>query len=105
MQEYIRKLQSKDEDSRKIALIGFMALSIVVVGFVWYVSMQKRFTKVVIKQEQDKTQVSPFQMLKNSFSNTYQSVTASVGDIKNGKFKNDKIIEEKMLDVTIVDSQ
>ena len=103
MYEYIKKLQNKDEDSKKIALIGFMSISAIVVGLVWYASMQKRFIEVVVAKEKEKNQVSPFKMFQNSLSDTYNNVSASVGEIKSGKFLEQKEKKEKQVDLIVVE--
>ncbi len=78
MKEYIKKLQAKDEEKRKLIMLWFMIGSMSLVSIIWIYSLGVRFGDPKIK-EQTKEDIKPFKMFSNSISNTIKNVGASVG--------------------------
>jgi len=87
MRAYIKKLQAKEEDTRKLIFIGSLILCMSFVSFVWVYGLGYRFdTKM---KEQAREDIKPFKLFSDSISSTYQNVTASVGKINiNSKKEN-----------------
>jgi hypothetical protein len=79
MKAYIKKLQAKDEQSRKAILVGALALSMSFVCFVWISSLSNKLshTDTVANKEA----VKPFALFTDSVSNTFSNIGASVGSI------------------------
>ncbi len=79
MRDYIKKLQAKDEEKRKVILLWFMIFSMSIVSLIWAYSLGVRFGSPKIK-EQTKEDIKPFKIFSNSISNTIKNVGASVGN-------------------------
>ncbi len=77
MRAYIKKLQGKNEDTRKMIFTGTMIVSMSIVGLVWFYSLGTRFDSSV--KEQANNDIKPFQLFGNSIKDTIKNVTASVG--------------------------
>jgi hypothetical protein len=95
MHNYIKKLQSKNENTRKQILIVSMVVSMVVVGSVWIYGLSTRFgPQTVAKVNED---VKPFKLFGDSLAETYKNISASVGNISSISSKNNtpegKVIE------------
>lgn len=84
MDKYIKKLQSKKEETRKLIFTGtlFVAMSFVVM--IWVSGIGTRFVNPEIK-EQARADIKPFKLFSDSISSTYKSMSASVGEITNKK--------------------
>jgi len=78
MRAYIKKLQAKDEGTRRIIFIGALILCMSFVSFIWIYSLGARFGDSKIA-EQTNEDIKPFKLFSNSISDTYKSVSASVG--------------------------
>jgi hypothetical protein len=94
MRAYIKKLQSKSEIARKQIFIGSLVVCMSVVGVVWVSSLGYKFNKESTAKVQE--DIKPFALFGQTISETYNNVTASVGNISTKKIeeKNDeKIIE------------
>ena len=78
MRQYIKKIQSKSEDTRKLIFLGAMILSMSFVSFVWIYSLGAKFSNSKIK-EQANEDIKPFKLFASSISDTYKSIGASVG--------------------------
>lgn len=102
MRTYIRKLQSKSEDTRKQILVGSLIVCMSLVGFIWINSLGYKFNKEnSIKVQED---IKPFALFGQSISDTYNNVTASVGNISSSLKKEtpkpvEKIVTEKVIDL------
>ncbi len=77
MRAYIKKLQAKDEDTRKRILVGSMIGSMAFVVFVWVYGLGVRFGNPEIRQQANED-IKPFKLFGNSLSNTYKNISASV---------------------------
>lgn len=77
MRAYIKKLQAKDEDTRKRILVGSMIGSMAFVVFVWVYGLGVRFGNPEIRQQSNED-IKPFKLFGNSLSNTYKNISASV---------------------------
>jgi hypothetical protein len=84
MNSYIKKLQSKKEDTRKLIFFGSLAVCMSLVGFIWVYSLGVRFgnPKVAVQADED---IKPFKLFTNSISDTFKNISASVGSINNKK--------------------
>lgn len=91
MRQYIKKLQSKDEDTRKVILVTTMIVCMSFVTFIWVYNLGARFgnPKVV---EQANADIKPFKLFSSSLSDTYKNMTASIGKINNNT--EDKVVPE-----------
>lgn len=85
MHSYIKKLQSKSEDTRKLIFIGSLAICMSLVGVVWIYGLGVRFSspKVVVQSDED---IKPFKLFSNSISDTFKNISASVGSINTKKY-------------------
>jgi hypothetical protein len=103
MYTYIKKLQSKSEDTRKRILTGSLIVCMSFVVFVWVSSLSSRFHKVENVASGEEV-IKPFALFKQSFSGTIDNITASAGNIKATK-KVEGVKEEKQIDLIVVDPQ
>jgi len=80
MRTYIKKLQSKPEHVRKQIFFGSLVVCMAFVSFVWIGNLGYRFSQ---KSSQEvKEEIRPFALFGQSISNTYNSISASVGNAK-----------------------
>lgn len=101
MYSYIKKLQTKKEDTRKQILAGSLIISMSFVFLVWISTFgQKAETKIAKETEEE---VKPFSLLSKSFSETYNNISASVGNIP--KKTTEKKKKEKVIDLIPVEYQ
>ena len=101
MREYIRKLRSKKESTRKRLLTTWMVISMFVVGSVWILGLGNHFNqKVAMKTRDD---VRPFKLFANSISKTYKNITASVGNIPSLKKDYSNQENKKQIDLEVVE--
>jgi hypothetical protein len=84
MNSYIKKLQSKSEDTRKLIFVGSLIVCMSLVGVVWIYGLGTRFSspKVAVQSDED---IKPFKLFTNSISDTFKNISASVGSINNKK--------------------
>jgi len=100
MRTYIKKLQTKSEDSRKQILFVALVVSMFLVGSIWVYSLTNRFDdKVQVKAKED---IKPFALFSDSISNTYKNITASVGNISLPSSQKETK-PEKQIDLIVVD--
>ncbi len=79
MRKYIKKLQSKSESTRKQILVGSLIVSMFFVGVIWIGSFGQKFSsEKTVKVEED---IKPFSLFGKTISDTYNNITASVGNI------------------------
>lgn len=80
MRAYIKKLQSKSEDTRKLIFIGLLILCMSFVSFIWIYNLSTRFTdpEIITQANED---IKPFKLFSNSISDTYNNMSASVKKI------------------------
>lgn len=100
MRQYIKHLQSKEEHVRKQILIVSVAISMVLVSFVWIYSLGARFSPTVA--DQTNQDVKPFKMFGDSIASTLKNIGASVGSINFSK--KDSTPEQKQIRLIPVDS-
>ena len=99
MRHYIKKIQAKEEDSRKRIFIGLMIVSVLVVGSIWIYNLSDRLgPKTAAKARED---VKPFQLFGGAVSETFNNVKSSVKNIPS--ISNSKT-EEKVVDLVPVQS-
>lgn len=94
MYSYIKKLQTKTENTRKQILVGSLIVSMSFVFLIWVTTFGQKSEAKIAKETQE--QVKPFSLLSSSFSETYNNISASVGNISKNtkeKKKNEKVIE------------
>lgn len=95
MREYIKKLQSKSEVARKQILVGSLIVSMSLVALIWVGSLSSHFGHNQTAKVENTTK--PFALLGQSISDTYNNVTASVGNISTSiKKEKQKVEEEKV---------
>lgn len=100
--KYIKHLQSKPiEHKKQIIAVGMIMSSFVVIG-AFYLNINNAFSQNT-NQVSVNDDIGPFKLFKNSISNTYSNLTASVGNIKNiTKTKEqepEKLEEGKMIEL------
>lgn len=95
MRAYIKKLQSKDEGTRKRIFVGTMIGSMSIVTLIWVYGLGVRFTNPSIKEHANED-IKPFKLFSNSISSTYSNISASVGK---ASLKNNKEKEQKQIDL------
>jgi len=107
MREYIKKLQSKSPDTRKQILVGSLIVCMSFVFITWVSSLGYKFSKnnATAKAEED---IKPFALFGQTIKDTYNNVTASVGNISTKKDKpkvEEKVETEKQIDLIPVEYQ
>ena len=90
MRAYIKKLQSKSEDTRKLIFVCALILSMSFVSFIWIYNLGTRFGSPDITTQTNED-IKPFKLFSNSISDTYKNMSASVGKITANK-ESDKQI-------------
>lgn len=103
MRAYIKKIQAKDEDSRKQILLWLMIISMSIVSAIWAYSLGIRLGSPKIK-EQTKEDIKPFKLFSNSVSEVMKNVGASVGNApsikKEIEIKTEPVVDEgKQIDL------
>lgn len=101
MRKYIKKLQSKSEDTRKLIFVGSLIVCMSFVSFIWIYNLGTRFGNPQVKEQANKD-IKPFKLFTNSISDTYKNVSASVGKISSEVAP--KIEPEKQIDLIPVES-
>jgi len=106
MRKYIRKLQSKSESTRKQILVGSLIVCMSFVGLIWVNSLGYKFNKENSAKAQE--DIKPFALFGQTISDTYNNVTASVGNISSSLKKEEpktveKIKNEKQIDLIPVE--
>ena len=106
MRTYIKKIQSKSENTRKQILVGSLVVCMSLVSVVWINTLGYRFSKEKIAQTEK--EIKPFALFGQTVKETYTNVSASVGNISLNTEK-DKTVEketnEKIIDLIPVESQ
>lgn len=80
IRSYIKKLQAKDEDTRKLIFVTSLILCMSFISFIWVYSLGYRYKSEIV-EEKVREDVKPFKLFGDSISNVYKDVTASVGKI------------------------
>ncbi len=101
MRTYIKKLQSKSEVARKQILVGSLVVCMTLVGVIWISSLGYKFNNEKTAKVED--DMKPFALFGQTISETYDNVTASVGNISTQKIEEKK--NEKVIDLIPVDYQ
>ena len=105
MRAYIKKLQTKSEETRKQILIGSLIVCMSFVGLIWINSLGYKFSKENTTSNIQE-EIKPFALFSQTISNSYDNVSASVGNISSSLKKESKEIEiEKVIDLTPVEYQ
>lgn len=104
MKEYIKKLQSKSEDTRKLIFLGSIILSMSFVSFVWVYNLGARFGNPKVA-EQANEDIKPFKLFSNSISSTYKNMSASIGKAPSidSEIKKEEKKIEKQIDLIPVE--
>lgn len=107
IKNYIQNLKSKPEADRKRFAQTATIACMVIVGSVWLYGLTNHLSKpeIAIQTEKD---IKPFTVLANSLKDTYNNISASVGDAKSvsGVINNEPTTDtenEKMIDLIPVD--
>ncbi|NVN97630.1 hypothetical protein HXX01_05420 [Candidatus Nomurabacteria bacterium] len=104
MRQYIKKLQSKNEDTRKLIMVGSLIVCMALVSFIWIYNLGTRFgdPKVATQTNED---IKPFKLFSNSLSDTYKNISASVGKAKisDEAQKDTEVKEENKVDLIPVE--
>lgn len=102
MRTYIKKLQSKNEETRKQIFAGIMIGSMLVVSFVWIYSLGVRFGGTEAKAKVDED-IKPFKLFSNSISETYKNISGSVGNAPSLKESQEESKLQKQIDLIPVE--
>lgn len=114
MKEYIKKLQSKPENVRKQILFGSLIVSMSFVFVLWIFTLGYRFggNDKIEDSKSTNNNIKPFQLFGQTISDTYKSMSASVGNISNMKEQSQEEIKinkeessDKQIDLITVDTQ
>lgn len=110
MKEYIKKLQAKPESVRKQILVGSLIVCMSLVCLVWVGSLGYRFgsSEAQTAQDNSKNGMKPFALLGETITDTYDNITASVGNISQTKEKvkeEVREVEEKQVDLIPVETE
>ena len=99
MRAYIKKLQSKSEETRKLIFTGLLIGSMSIVSLIWIYSLKDRFGSDEI-QVQSSKDAKPFKLFGDSISSTFDNIKASVGNIN---FNSKKEEPKKQIDLIPVE--
>jgi hypothetical protein len=104
MRAYIKKLQSKKEETRKQIFAGAMISSMSIVAIIWVYSLGVRFGSPEIKVQANED-IKPFKLFTNSISDTYKNISASVGNSPSVKVETSEVPQkdEKQIDLIPVE--
>jgi hypothetical protein len=104
MKSYIRKLRTKPVYVRKQIFTGALIISMSFVLIIWISNIGYQ-PKEKISIEKD-TRVKPFALLGQTFSETYNGLSASVGELSTTvKQEVKKTKKEKVIDLIPVEYQ
>ena len=100
MRAYVKKLQSKSEDTRKLIFVSSLIVCMSFVSFIWIYGLGVRFGDPEVKNQTNED-VKPFKLFGNSMSDAYKNVSASVGKIS---AKQDYIpqVEDKEKQINLI---
>lgn len=102
MRAYIKKIQSKSEDTRRLIFLGSMILCMSFVSFIWIYGLGVRFGNPEVKVQANED-IKPFKLFSNSLSSTLKNVSASVGNINLNKNKDTVVKPEKQINLIPVE--
>ena len=108
MRTYIKKLQMKPENTRKQIFFGSLVVCMSFVVLVWVNTLGYKFGEdgtVATKVQED---IKPFALFGQTITNTYDNVTASVGNISlptDNQPKVEQVEVEKVIDLIPVEYQ
>jgi len=105
MRAYIKKLQSKNEDTRKQILVGTLVVSMSLVCFIWVSSLSYKFSTDTSDNNtgEKTTTTKPFALFGQTISDTYHNITASVGNISLPKKQVETKTPDKVIDLIPVE--
>ena len=92
MRAYIKKLQSKSEETRKLIFVSVLILCMSFVSFIWIYNLGTRFGDGKVAEQTDED-IKPFQLFKNSLSDTFKNISASVANSPSISSSPDKKID------------
>jgi NADH:ubiquinone oxidoreductase subunit 2 (subunit N) len=104
MRTYIKKLQTKSEDTKKIILVTALSISMFIVGSIWIYGITASFNKKV-EVKANKEEVKPLALFTNLFSDTYKNISASVGNVPFLQKKEEVKNTEKQIDLIVVEKE
>ncbi|MFA6251696.1 MAG: hypothetical protein WC603_03675 [Candidatus Paceibacterota bacterium] len=94
MRTYIKKLQSKSENTRKQIFAGTLAVCMVFVFLIWISSLGYKFNNNTSAQVEE--DIKPFALFGQTLTNTYSNVTASVGNLSTKTKEDEQKMEEEL---------
>ena len=94
MRAYIKKLQSKSEDTRKLIFTASLIISMSIVVLIWVYSLGVRFGNPEVKVQANED-IKPFKLFTNSISDVYKNMSASVGKIYTSNSISNTVTEVK----------
>lgn len=98
MRRYIKKLRSKSETTRKQILLLSLVVCMAIVFFIWISTLGSHFNNKKNVTAVNKEEVAkPFALFGQTIKDTYNNVTASVGNISK------TINKEKVIDLIPVE--
>lgn len=98
MRKYIKKLQSKSEDTRKLIFICSLIFCMSFISFIWIYNLGARFGNGEVKEQVNKD-IKPFKLFSNSISDTYKNIGASVGNVPSLKNENVEVNNDNQIDL------
>ena len=104
MRAYIKKLQTKSEDTKKLILVTALSISMFIVGSIWIYGITANFNKKV-EVKANKEEVKPIALFTNLFSDTYKNISASVGNVSFLQKKEEIKNTDKQIDLIVVEKE
>ena len=104
MRAYIKKLQTKSEDTKKLILVVSLSISMFIVGSIWIYGITASFTSTKVEAKA-KPDIKPLALVTDLFSNTYKNISASVGNISLLNNKEQTVNPEKQIDLIVVEKE
>ena len=103
MRAYIKKIQSKPEDTRKQILVGSLIVSMSLVLFIWVSGIGYKFSDKGTSAVATEETAKPFALFGQTISDAYHNITASAGNISLPKKQVEPKAPEKVIDLIPVE--
>jgi len=115
MREYIKKIRSKSEETRKGILVGTLIVCMSLVVLVWIGTLGYSSKEKKASVETTEEVIKPFALFGQQVSETFKNVSASVGNVSSLSTQikqedqepvvNENVEVEKQIDLTPIEYQ
>ncbi len=102
MLDYIRHLRTKPEETKKQIVLVALVIAMSIVVIIWLATLGGNNTKTKESLTKEDGGKSPFSILSASFSDTFNNIKKSVGEMNIGGLKEDLLKEQQEIDKNTV---